>query len=385
MIPRRAALPSAEHAPLSLHHTAFHHAIGRRSEMRRQREAAGPADSGKSTVARQLLAYATRMEWTPTLVDMDLGAGMIGVPGSFGAALVDEPPPINGALPASSTLQYFYGSMDPDNNKELLQLLLGQLAMNVNARQGMQEHERCSGCVINTQATAQPGKGDAEYRFILAIVAALEIDVLVVLNQRLYRDLEAAFKTNPKVDVVMLKKSDGVPARSEEERALCLKQSIKDYFYGIPDGTLSPKRVVYGYVDLDIYQLGGGVAASSTMLPIGEESSVDQLELTPATKSKATLLHQLCAVSLAESLDEVKNSAVAGCKHHKQQLTDPTSRLFLTECWLSRTDVLISDVDDVRQTITLLCPTGGELPKNILVSNPHLSLTSSSPNPHLLL
>ena len=103
---------------------------------------AGPADSGKSTIARQLLAYATRMEWKPTLIDMDLGAGMIGVPGSFGATLVDEPPPINAALPAAQTLQYFYGSMDPDNNAELMELLLGQLSMNVNARQGMQEHER---------------------------------------------------------------------------------------------------------------------------------------------------------------------------------------------------------------------------------------------------
>ena len=85
-----------------------------------------------------------------------------------------------------------------------------------------------------------------------------------------------------------------------------------------------------------------GVAASSTMLPIGEESSVDQLALTPVTKSKATLLHQLCAVSLAESLDEIKSSAVGGY-------------------------VLISDVDDVRQTITLLCPTGGDLPTNHLI------------------
>ena len=78
------------------------------------------------------------------------------------------------------------------------------------------------------------------------------------------------------------------------------------------------------------------------MLPIGEESSVDQLALTPVTKSKATLLHQLCAVSLAESLDEIKSSAVGGY-------------------------VLISDVDDARQTITLLCPTGGDLPKNHLI------------------
>ena len=41
-------------------------------------------------------------------------------------------------------------------------------------------------------------------------------------------------------------------------------------------------------------------------------------------------------------MDEIKSSAVAGY-------------------------VLISDVDDARQTITLLCPTGGNLPKNHLI------------------
>lgn len=303
---------------------------------------AGPADTGKSTVARLLLAYAARMQWKPTLVDMDLGAGMIGVPGSFGVSLVEEPPAINRALKEEegATLQYFYGSLDPDANTELLKLLLEQLAMNVNARQGGKDHERASGCIINTRATAR--SDSPEYRLLLATVAALSIDVIVVLDQRLFRDLEAAFKGSPQISVVMLKKSGAVATRSEEERGLVLAQRVKEYFYGMPEGSLSPKRVVYGYVDLEIYQVGAGVAASSTMLPIGEESSVDQLALTPVSKSKAALQHALCAISLAESLDEVKSAPVAGY-------------------------VLISEVDDIKQTITLLTPTYGELPKNILI------------------
>ena len=35
------------------------------------------------------------------------------------------------------------------------------------------------------------------------------------------------------------------------------------------------------YADVEIYQLGGGMAAGASMLPIGEESTVDLLELTP--------------------------------------------------------------------------------------------------------
>lgn len=86
------------------------------------------------------------------------------------------------------------------------------------------------------------------------------------------------------------------------------------YFYG-PQRGFSPKRVVMGYVDLDIYQIGGGVVAGASMLPIGEESSVDPLQLTPVSKSKETLLLALCAVSMASSLEEVKTAPVAGFVH----------------------------------------------------------------------
>ena len=83
-------------------------------------------------------------------------------------SLVEEPPAINRALKEEegATLQYFYGSLDPDANTELLKLLLEQLAMNVNARQGGKDHERASGCIINTRATAR--SDSPEYRLLLA-------------------------------------------------------------------------------------------------------------------------------------------------------------------------------------------------------------------------
>lgn len=33
----------------------------------------GPTDVGKSTLCKILLNYAVRMEWMPTLVDLDIG------------------------------------------------------------------------------------------------------------------------------------------------------------------------------------------------------------------------------------------------------------------------------------------------------------------------
>lgn len=39
----------------------------------------GPVDSGKSTVAKILLAYATRLGRAPIFVDLDIGQGAITV------------------------------------------------------------------------------------------------------------------------------------------------------------------------------------------------------------------------------------------------------------------------------------------------------------------
>jgi len=45
---------------------------------------AGPADVGKSTLARIMLNYAVRSGRTPLFVDLDLGQGSVSLPGSIG-------------------------------------------------------------------------------------------------------------------------------------------------------------------------------------------------------------------------------------------------------------------------------------------------------------
>lgn len=79
---------------------------------------AGPADSGKSTVTRLLLAYAARMQWAPTLVDLDLGAGFIGVPGTIGACSLRAPLELRGDFggEGEAVLQYFYGMLLPHSS-----------------------------------------------------------------------------------------------------------------------------------------------------------------------------------------------------------------------------------------------------------------------------
>lgn len=50
----------------------------------------GPHDSGKTTTARILSSYATRLERTPLFVDLDVGGGLLSVPGCIGAVPLDK-------------------------------------------------------------------------------------------------------------------------------------------------------------------------------------------------------------------------------------------------------------------------------------------------------
>ena len=50
----------------------------------------GESDSGKSTLANILAAYAVRLGRCPTFVDLDVGQGAITVPGGIAAAALDS-------------------------------------------------------------------------------------------------------------------------------------------------------------------------------------------------------------------------------------------------------------------------------------------------------
>jgi polyribonucleotide 5'-hydroxyl-kinase len=289
----------------------------------------GPPDSGKSTISRILLAYATRLHWLPTLVDVDLGSGLIGVPGSIGATVVVRPNLINDEYSEDDSLQYFYGSMDPDHNPDLRKMLLTQLADAMDERMQSNARERASGCVVNTMGW----RGEADSKYLVDVVETLKADVVIALNQRLFRDLQVTFSGNKEMDVVMLKSSGGITACTEDERLANLQRRARDYFYGFRRD-LSPKRQVEGFVDLQIYQIGGGMAAPISALPIGEASTVDTMAITPAMKTKEALLYTLCAVSLATTLEDIKTAPVAGY-------------------------ILISEVDMAKQTITFLSPSMG--------------------------
>lgn len=79
----------------------------------------GPPDVGKSTLATLLVNYAIRQGWTPLLVDTDVGAGMITLPGCLSASLVEVPIDPEEGVFTDAPVAFFYGHITPATNPEL--------------------------------------------------------------------------------------------------------------------------------------------------------------------------------------------------------------------------------------------------------------------------
>ena len=50
----------------------------------------GPTDHGKSTIAQILAAYAVRLDRNPIFVDLDVGQGVVSIPGSLSAICLEK-------------------------------------------------------------------------------------------------------------------------------------------------------------------------------------------------------------------------------------------------------------------------------------------------------
>lgn len=88
----------------------------------------GPTDVGKTTICRLLLNYAVRLGRRPIYVDLDVGQGLIGIPGTIGALLVERPAAIEEGFSQQAPLVYHFGHWTPSENTVLYQALVSKLA-----------------------------------------------------------------------------------------------------------------------------------------------------------------------------------------------------------------------------------------------------------------
>lgn len=110
----------------------------------------GPSDVGKSTLSRILLNYGVRMGRRPIFVDLDVGQGHVGVPGSLGALLVERPADVVSGFSQQAPLVFHYGHKSPSINIALCKLLVTGLADVCRERLQANKRANISGIIINT-------------------------------------------------------------------------------------------------------------------------------------------------------------------------------------------------------------------------------------------
>ncbi|XP_031570089.1 protein CLP1 homolog [Actinia tenebrosa] len=297
----------------------------------------GPTDVGKSTVCRLLLNYAVRTGRRPVFVDLDVGQGTVGVPGSIGALLIERPADIEEGFSLQAPLVYLFGHTSPAPNEKLYNKLTSKLADNVFKRFEKNKKAKASGCVINTCGWVT-GLG---YRTLVHAAKEFKVNVIVVLDQeRLYNDLKKQF--SDQLQIVHLPKSGGVVVRSQETRRNVRDERIRSYFYG-QQGNLYPHSFEVKFADVKLFKIGAPVVPDSC-LPLGMAQDDNQTKLVAVVPSH-DLKHCVLAVSAAESLNEdLVTTNVVG---------------FL----------VVNNVDLDRQVMVVLSPAPRPLPRKFLIQS----------------
>lgn len=254
----------------------------------------GDSDKGKSSTARILAAYAARLDRNPIFVDLDVGQGSITIPGCISAVPLEKLGiSIEEGLCHAMPLVYYHGYLSPNENVDLYQTLVTQLAARVDERMANDKDAMTSGMIINTCGWVEP----AGVKVLIHCIQAFRADVVLVMmgQDRLFKTLEDALTPDGGVGGVTLVKlptSGGVVKRDRTTRLRQRKLRIQEYFNGkagVPSLAINPRRRELSLDDYIFLKAGGGGADLTDLLrPIGESSAVtttfaDLVRVTPSS------------------------------------------------------------------------------------------------------
>ncbi|EEQ30858.1 pre-mRNA cleavage complex II protein Clp1 [Microsporum canis CBS 113480] len=216
----------------------------------------GPEDAGKTSLAKILTGYATKMGRQPFVINLDPSEGMLSVPGTLTATafrtLIDVEQgwgssPLSGPtpIPVKLPLVYFYGLQSPLNGgEELYKSIVSRLALTVAGRLAEDEEAKEAGIIVDTPGEISQGKGGGE-DIINHIVTEFSISTILVLgSERLYSTMVKNYDGKPtstastaptsdeKISVVKLSKSGGCVDRDEFFMKSTRESQVRSYFFG---------------------------------------------------------------------------------------------------------------------------------------------------------
>jgi polyribonucleotide 5'-hydroxyl-kinase len=244
----------------------------------------GSENSGKTTLAKILTSYATKIGRQPLVVNLDPTEGMLGVPGTltatafrtildvedgWGSSPMSGPSPVPVKLP----LVYSYPMQNPlDGEGAVYKPIVSRLALSVTGRMAEDEDARETGIIVDTPGilgSDKPGSMD----LINHIVTEFSITTILVLgSERLYSAVAKQYDNKPSssataavfdehISVIKLSKSGGCADRDEAFRKATRESQIRTYFFGNPNPsstpssaiTLSPHAQQLDFASLPIY------------------------------------------------------------------------------------------------------------------------------------
>mmetsp|Transcript_1225 Transcript_1225/g.2473 ORF Transcript_1225/g.2473 Transcript_1225/m.2473 type:complete len:497 (+) Transcript_1225:54-1544(+) len=297
----------------------------------------GPSESGKSSLCKTLVAYATKVGRTPLWVDLDPVDNSISVPGSLSVA-----PMIASAVTVESyatcgippntvhPLAMYHGSISKIH-PDLFRAQVDRLAQNINQRLVQDENARSSGIIVNTNGWIQ----DDGYKLLLHVAEAMDISVILILgHDRLYSMMNSHYKkivqknataTVPKV--LKLPRSGGVVSRPQTFVQHSRSRAVKRYFYGdfidppktsettaatakVPQ--LTPFLLQLKFTDVEIYRLSS-MALSSSLLPVAQQQTTDAVQISRVDldTEAESLQHAMLAVCHPSSVTKWQASGRA--------------------------------------------------------------------------
>jgi len=300
----------------------------------------GPVDVGKSTLCKILLNYAVGCGRTPVYVDLDVGQGNIGIPGTIGCNIIEKPCDIETGFSDQAPLLLHYGDKSLDSNVNLFKMLVGHLAEIITMKMDEDPIVRESGCIINTGGWITGGG----LRLLLFIAQKLEANIVLALDQeKLYNELVRDLPPKSTIKVLFTPKSGGVVSKAAEHRRESRDKRIREYFYGSKmketGSQLYPHSFDIAFSLFKIYQIGAPEVPNSC-LPLGMRKDDHHTQVVKIEPSMSILNHILSLASTNEP-SEIIRSCVRGF-------------------------VCVTNVDTDRQMITVISPQ----PRDKLPSNP---------------
>ena len=306
--------------------------------------------SGRNTVGRTLVNYACRRFQLqneqvnrPIIVDLDILNGSALLPGTLTACAPDRPLDLHESwsqLPEAQLVSYFYGSQAVADNPKLYRKLAERL--------GEQVLKRPTGALF----AIAPAELSHESDLLVDLQRYFAFNVVVVVgNERLHVTVSKQLASiDDSIRVLKIPKSGGIVDKDAAYRRAQQHAQFRAYFYG-PRQEFHPFSLTLAAANVIIFRVGDASSlAPSSALPLGATRKIDSSRLTKVSElSPAQLLYSVLGV-LAEgvafeqdaALQEAAFAPMAGFVH-------------------------VLEVDEQKQTMTVLSPCAGNLPSKYLL------------------